>query len=104
MIAEVFGARPVCPLTDDDSWRGVRRRRRINAPTGNQRMRAMRKLPVVPICRSGCILLFRNMLDSDPKQKHHPPVSRLHEGRFAIVTDVERGMRWTRWHRGALCA
>jgi len=32
-------------------------------------------------------------------------VPRSHEGRFAIVTDVERGMRWTRRCRACLvCA
>jgi hypothetical protein len=25
------------------------------------------------------------------------PIPRPHEGRFAIVTDVGRGMRWTLW-------
>jgi len=25
-----------------------------------------------------------------------------HEGRFAIVTDVESGMRWTSWRRARL--
>ncbi len=31
-----------------------------------------------------------------------PPSRALSEGRIAIVTDVERGMRWTRAASGAL--
>jgi len=32
------------------------------------------------------------------KSAAFPPPSRAHqEGRFAIVTNVERGMRWTQW-------
>jgi hypothetical protein len=31
-----------------------------------------------------------------PNQWLLPLVPHSHEGRFAIVTDVERGMRWTR--------
>jgi hypothetical protein len=30
------------------------------------------------------------------------PVPHSSEGRFAIVTNVERGMRWTYWNRSAL--
>jgi hypothetical protein len=32
-----------------------------------------------------------------PNQTYIPAVPRSLEGRFAIVTDVERGMRWTLW-------
>jgi hypothetical protein len=51
-----------------------------------ERIPAMRKLPVVHIfpCAVGQIT---TMLPHVP----HP-----HEGRFAIVTDVGSGMRWTR--------
>jgi hypothetical protein len=52
-------------------------------------MRAMRKLPVVHI--SSCAVgQITTML---------PRVSLPHEGRFAIVTDVGSGMRWTRSSR-----
>ena len=52
-------------------------------------MSVMRKLPVVPICRrpSG--------LPKWPNQPHIAPVPCPREGRFAIVTSVGRGMRWT---------
>jgi len=36
-------------------------------------------------------------LISPPNQQHFPAVPRPQEGRFAIVTDVGCGMRWTRW-------
>jgi hypothetical protein len=35
-------------------------------------MQAMRKLPVVPVCRSGPILIYRNKLDAAPKSRHDP--------------------------------
>jgi hypothetical protein len=54
------------------------------------RMRAMRDLPVVPICRKP------KRLPVTPNQWHFAPSRAPQEGRFAIVTDVERGMRWTR--------
>jgi hypothetical protein len=38
-------------------------------PTGRFRMRTMRKLPVVPVCRGVFILFFRNRLDADPKSE-----------------------------------
>jgi hypothetical protein len=60
-------------------------------PTGKLRMRAMRKLPVVPLCRSRAVLL------ETPNQRHLPRVPLSQEGRFAVVTDVESGMRWTLW-------
>jgi hypothetical protein len=56
-------------------------------------MRVMHKLPVVPVCRTQSALL------KTPNQKHHPAVPHSSEGRIAIVTDVERGMRWTRQRR-----
>ena len=55
-------------------------------------------LPVVPICRISVAL------NGTPNQRH---ISRrpapLEEGRFAIVTNVGCGMRWTRWHGGRTC-
>jgi hypothetical protein len=36
-------------------------------PAGNFRMSAMRKLPVVPVCRRMRILIFVKQLDLDPK-------------------------------------
>jgi hypothetical protein len=40
------------------------------------------------------------MLDAHPKSAISSPASRPHqEGRIAIVTDVGRGMQWTRWRR-----
>jgi hypothetical protein len=45
------------------------------------------------------ILIFRILLDFYVNQKHDPHVPRSSEGRFAIVTDVERGMRWTHRRR-----
>ena len=47
-------------------------------------------LPVVPMCRSKVALL------KTPNQWFVPRVPHPQEGRFAIVTDVGRGMRWTR--------
>jgi hypothetical protein len=32
-------------------------------------MRVMRKLPVVPVCRNRCILIYGNELDDDPKSE-----------------------------------
>jgi hypothetical protein len=52
---------------------------------------ALTDLPVVPICRT------RQLLVIDPNHLHdscRPAPSQ--EGRFAIVTNVGRGMRWTR--------
>ena len=49
----------------------------------------MRKLPVVPICRRS------SGLPKLPNQAHIAPVPRPREGRFAIVTSVGRGTRWT---------
>jgi hypothetical protein len=60
------------------------RKRRLGRPGAN-----------CPSRRSRPILIFKNRLDSSPNQKHDAPVPRSSEGRFAIVTDVERGMRWT---------
>ena len=53
-------------------------------------MGVMRKLPVVPICRNPSVL---------PLPPNQPQISRcpvLTKGRFAIVTNVGSGMRWTR--------
>ena len=51
----------------------------------------MHNLPVVLICRREARLHRRanQWLQFGP--------SRDHKGRIAIVTDVGRGMRWTRW-------
>jgi len=49
----------------------------------------MRYLPVVLLCRRGAIL---PRAPDTPQIGAIPPRS---EGRFAIVTDVECGMRWT---------
>ena len=49
----------------------------------------MRKLPVVPLCRRPAVLL------ETPNQRHLLRVPLPQEGRFAIVTDVGSGMRWT---------
>jgi hypothetical protein len=52
-------------------------------------MHVMRKLPVVPICRSSD---FRNLLLTfDPNHPHICAVPHLKEGRFAIVTSVGAG-------------
>jgi hypothetical protein len=56
-------------------------------------MRAMRELPVAPIRRKSMLLPVA------PNQWHVAPSRAPQEGRFAIVTDVGRGMRWTRWPR-----
>jgi hypothetical protein len=65
--------------------------RKLIRPTKRKlRMRVMRKLPVVPICR------MRAALSKDPNQQHICAVPPLQEGRFAIVTSVGSGMRWTR--------
>jgi hypothetical protein len=53
------------------------------------RIRAMRKLPVVPNRYN----LFSCAVRAN--QNDHPRVSLPHEGRFAIVTDVGSRMRWT---------
>ena len=55
-------------------------------------------LPVVPICRIGAALI------ATPNQHHilRCPVP-LNGGRFAIVTNVGCGMRWTRWHGRRTC-
>jgi hypothetical protein len=60
-------------------------------------MRLMRKLPVVPICRMTWPLRCR------ANQNEHPRIPPQQEGRIAIVTDVECGMRWT-LHCQAHCA
>jgi len=57
------------------------------------RMRAMRELPVALFCRNP------TPLPATPNQWHFAPSRAPQEGRFAIVTDVECGMRWTRWRR-----
>jgi hypothetical protein len=54
------------------------------------RMHPMRKLPVVPTCRMATGLL------KTPNQMDHPRIPHPQEGRFAVVTDVGSGMRWTR--------
>jgi hypothetical protein len=53
----------------------------------------MRKLPVVLICRR------RHALRHTPDTSHIDAVPPPHEGRFAIVTNVGSGMRWTRQHQ-----
>jgi len=59
-------------------------------------MRALHNLPVAPIRRRRHILISRIRLDFDPKSRAlsaRPVLAQ--EWRFAIVTNVERGMRWT---------
>jgi len=63
-------------------------------PTGNFRMRAMRKLPVVPICRR-CQRLPRRANHNDALAH---PASMKRDVR-AVVTIREVGMRWTLWAR-----
>jgi len=55
-----------------------------------QDMSAMRKLPVVLSCRR------HGRLPDDPETLHFHAIPRSQEGRFAIVTNVERGKQWTR--------
>ncbi|HLI98289.1 MAG TPA: hypothetical protein VKT76_01100 [Bradyrhizobium sp.] len=50
-------------------------------------------LPVVPKCRSSSVLIAN---PNHPHDSYHPVLFK--EGRIAIVTNVERGMRWTRMH------
>jgi len=48
------------------------------------------------------VLVFRKELDADPNQRHDPRRPASPEGRFGRSSRyVERGMRWTRWCRGA---
>jgi hypothetical protein len=54
-------------------------------PTGNSHIAAMRKLPVVLICRKPLVL------PKTPNQPHIHSVPFSQEGRFAIVTNVEAG-------------
>jgi hypothetical protein len=64
-------------------------------PAGNGSCAPCGNCPSCPICRSRDILVFVNQLDGDPKE-HDPRRPALDpEGRFAIVTNVGRGMRWT---------
>jgi hypothetical protein len=57
----------------------------------------MHKLPVVPICRIDLFRFSEYVLTPAPNRRHYPRRPALaQEGRFAIVTNVERGMRWTR--------
>ena len=62
----------------------------------------MRKLPVVPFCRGVQLPIFKNRLDIFVNQKHDLRRPALDKGRFAIVTNVERGMRWTLRRRARL--
>jgi hypothetical protein len=62
-------------------------------PTGSSRIRVMRKLPVVPLCRRRALLL------ETPNQNDHLRVPPPQEGRVAVVTHVGSGMRWTRRRR-----
>jgi len=58
----------------------------------NPYMRGMRKLPVVPICRSRLILFSVNQLDADPKSDAFSAASHLGKrGVCAIVTKREAG-------------
>jgi hypothetical protein len=66
---------------------------KVSALLGKSRMSAMRKLPVVLFCRR------QHTLRRSPDTPHIAVVPRPQEGRFAIVTDVGCGMRWTRWRR-----
>ena len=74
-----------------------------NRLTGGLRICAMRKLPVVAIRRSPLILIYVIRLDGSRKSEVlscRPALDQ--EGRFAIVTNVGRGMRWTLWRRARL--
>jgi len=44
------------------------------------------------------------LASSGKSQAHFHPSCRLEEGRFAIVTNVGSGMRWTQWCRSARVA
>jgi len=51
-------------------------------PTGKLRMRVMRKLPVVPVCRSKLIFVFSETnLTAPPNQRQDPAVPPRQEGR-----------------------
>ena len=64
-----------------------------NCPTGNSRSSLMRKLAVVPACRQVSACAVGQITFTFPR------VPAREEGRFAIVTNVEHGMRWA--HRSA---
>jgi hypothetical protein len=53
-------------------------------------MHSMRKLPVVPICHRALLL------SQPPNQWLSSCIPHSLEGRFAVVTEVGSGMRWTR--------
>jgi hypothetical protein len=80
-------ASPICPTSFKQG------RFRSVCPTGNSRVRAMRKLPVVPICRSGHIPIFGKRLDADPKSEASSAASRLaRRGAFRPIVTI-RGAR-----------
>jgi hypothetical protein len=56
-------------------------------------MCAMRKLPVVPICRNPAAL---PRPPNQPQISHRPGPDKRG---VRVVTNVGRGMRWTRWRR-----
>ena len=62
-------------------------------PTGKIRMHVMRELPVAPICRKRSYCRLPQISGISPPSRARP------KGRFAIVTSVGRGMRWTCWCR-----
>ena len=47
-------------------------------------------------CPSCQLAASRRVLPKTPNQIDHPRIPRSLEGRFAVVTDVRSGMRWTR--------
>src|SRR5207302_8980151 len=68
--------------------------REPDCPTGKSRICAMRKLPVVLLCRR-LPRLPRRANQWLPSAR--PALDK--EGRFAVVTNVGCGMRWTLWRR-----
>jgi hypothetical protein len=52
------------------------------------------------LSQMACFDFSEIALTPPPNQRHHPRRPALDkEGRFAIVTNVGRGMRWTHWRR-----
>ena len=57
--------------------------RNSNCPTGSSRIRVMRKLPVVPLCRRPAVLL-------ETPNQHYSDLVPSHRGALRNVTDAER--------------
>src|SRR5262249_49457455 len=65
-------------------------------PDGQDAHGCRLEFAVLPICLSLYVRIFGNKgLTPSPNQKYGPRVPPSQEGRFAIVTNVEGGMRWT---------